>query len=230
MRFKEKDATVRYEVGKVKLEQILKQYDATPFGVTPAGPIVTVARTKQMTLRGWTQKATAKPNEAKASEQNAPEPIQLFVEFIPVEESQIVDTPDLSLSDPPASGLEVLQPFKKVEGDQKPRNEKTELTRFVARLYETVALQPGEIAVPVSFKFSTTDVSDAKHDAEGKLNVVLRTVRKIPTVADVAGSGVALIDGRLELRLGHLCDQKGCVTHFHKSLGEITGLAAVHAR
>ena len=149
VRFKEKDATVRYEVGKVKLEQILKQYDATPFGVTPAGPIVTVARSKQMTVRGWTQKAIAKPKEVKASEQSAPEPIQLFVEFAPAAESQIVDTPDLSLSDPPASGLEILEPFKKVEGNQKPRDEKIQSTRFVARLYERVALQPGEFAVPV---------------------------------------------------------------------------------
>ena len=42
--------------------------------------------------------------------------------------------------------------------------------------------------------------------------------------------GVALIDGKLELRLGHLCDQRGCVKHFYSSLSAFSSLGAVDPR
>ena len=41
VRFEEKDAQVRFVPGQVTLDQIVKRYEDTPFGVTPAGPIVT---------------------------------------------------------------------------------------------------------------------------------------------------------------------------------------------
>jgi hypothetical protein len=36
-----------------------------------------------------------------------------------------------------------------------------------------------------------------------------------------------MIGGALELRLGHLCDQARCVEHFHNSLTNFGGIAAV---
>ena len=106
VRFKEKDATVRYRPGKVTLDQILKRYEDTPFDVSPIDPIVTIARTKQAIVRSWTQRSKQpvpipaspaankkaskkKANNSKKGNKKNPKtrdtfkPIQLFVEVVP---------------------------------------------------------------------------------------------------------------------------------------------------
>jgi len=245
VRFSEKNATVRYLPGKVRLEQILKQYDDTPFDVAPDGPIVMIVRAKQVTLRGWSQRpqpdkpaSKTDPSEKKASKaksgEESSQPIQLFVELVLTNKIRLASPPQLSLSDPPASGLELADGFQKVELGETPSNdnkeqsgEKARTTRFVARLTESVSRQPGEITVPVNFRVATIGEGEEQQAVEGRVDVVLRTVGVKSSTRLDATTGVALIGGTLELRLGHLCDQKGCVEHFYKSLGEIAGLGAV---
>lgn len=244
VRFKEKDATVLYEHGKVTLDQILARYYDTPFDVRPAGPVVTVAHNKHVTLRGWTQRPqthqpTSKPDERDkkvsgvADDASASPQIQLFVELVPAKAHRIAAPAQLSLSNPPASGLAVHEEFQKVPlankrsddeagrvGDQRVTN------RFVARLTEVDALKAGEITLPVGFQLATVDAGEMRHDVEGRLEVVLRTPQQKSTTRP-ADTGVALIGGTLQLRLGHLCEQKGCVAHFHKSLRDLAGLGGV---
>ena len=92
VRFKEKDATVRYLPDQVTLDQILKRYESTPFGVTPAGPVVTIVDTGQAVLRGWSERTTAETKDFDSNDKakaDAPKPIQLFVETVVEESSQV---------------------------------------------------------------------------------------------------------------------------------------------
>jgi hypothetical protein len=228
VRYDEKDATVSYLPGKVTLDQILARYADTPFGVSPSGPVVTIARTTQGTLRGWT--ARSKPPEEKSGSDgkgDAPNPIQLFLEFTAGKTAEAGSRPRLSFADPPAAGLGLLKTFEeaKVKG-----NAAAVSARFVAELYETVALAPGEITVPVKFEFNAAGKTEGKKESANHLAVVLRTTKAVATSADPDPSGVFLIGGTLDLRLGHLCDQTGCVHHFHQSLRNIRGLGAVNPR
>lgn len=232
VRFKEKDATVKYVPGKVTLDQILKQYDDTPFGVSPDGPVVTIARTKQVTLRGWTQ--LAKPDAPKTDKTakkaskpgDQPKQVQLFVELVSEKPIQFAVKPQFELSES-KSRLELLQEFRQAKVSDSSET-KGGTIRFNARLFETVVLEPGEVTVPIAFKFTAVDEQQSKHAADGKLEVVVRIPKRKPaSAAGAITTGVALIEGRLELRLGHLCDQRGCVSHFHQSFETISGLAAV---
>ncbi len=247
VRFKEKDATVRYLPAKVGLAQILKQYDDTPFDVTPDGPIVSIAHTKQLTLRGWTtRKSPAKPSlqtnktdpsakkTAAGNNSELPRPIRLIVDLVPATDVRIASQPMLSLSDPPAAGLELAGDFQKVEpaktpldDDKGPSDGKVQTIRWAARLTESVTLKPGEIIVPVGFDVTTVGDGETQEPATGRLDIVLRTIAAKPPTGAAASTGVAIIGGALELRLGHLCDQTGCVEHFHKSLAGVAGVAAV---
>ena len=244
VRFKEKDATVRYEQRKVTLDQILNRYDDTPFDVRPVGPVITVAYNKQVTVRGWSQRtqvdqqasqpdARDKKAPVVVDDEGASMPVQLFVELVPAKGFQITAPAQLSLSDPPASGLAVHEEFQRVPWANKPSDDKTgqsgderDTTRFVAHLTEVVALKPGEIILPVGFRMTTINEGQTQHEVEGRLEVVLRTPQPKSTIGPAA-TGVALIGGTLQLRLGHLCKQKGCVAHFHQSLREIAGLGGV---
>ena len=223
MRFKEKDAAVRYLPGKVGLDQILKRYEDTPFDVTPAGEIVAVVRTKQVTLRGWAEQS----NPTKATQRaGAGKPTTVFVELVPAKGMRIASGARFSLSNPPAAGLKLRAAFRRVKSTGKPSGGQPVAPRFVARL-TAAAWKPGEITVPVRFRVTAVDAGNKQHAIKGKLDVVLRTPRPKPAISMLATTGVALIGGTLELRLGHLCDQRGCAAHFHKSLADIRGLAAV---
>lgn len=219
VRFKEKDATVRYLPRKITLEQILKQYDGTPFEVAIYGPIVTIANTPQFTLRGWTKR----DQSASEQDETLPQPIQLIVELVPAQGILLTSQPQISLSDPPTAELALAGEFQKVES-----GDKANTTRLVARLTETVTLKPGEIVVPVSFNAAGSD--ENQEATTGQLAVVLRTVAAKPAANVAMNTGVAMIGGTLELHLGHLCEQTGCVEHFHKSLADIGGLGAVRPR
>ncbi len=232
VRFSEKDATIRYLPEKVSLDQILKQYDNTPFSVVPDGPIVSIARTAQLTLRGWTTREAAEkeqPAKGSKSDGKLPQPILLIVE-VAASDGRTLAAAQLTLSNPPADGLEIDREFRRVESPSKsepsdPKDEKVTSVRWVARLAESIALKPGEMVVPVSF--STEAVNDGEEPkTTSRLAVVLRTTAESPAVV-MAPSGLALVGGALELSLGHLCDQSGCIEHFHKSLAKIDGLGAV---
>ena len=245
VRFEEKDATVRFLPKKVGLEKILKQYDDTPFDVTLDGPIVTIARTKQLTLRGWTKRSklgqpasktepSAKKVASAQKDKKLPQPIRLIVELVPAQGARLVQQPKLSLSNPPAAVLELASDFQKVELAETPSNDNKVETddigqkiRWVALLTEPVILNPGEIALPVGFLVKTVGIDEKQEAATGKLDVVLRSVAALPSTDLVVPGDVALVGGTLALSLGHLCDQSGCVEHFHKSLAKIGGLGAV---
>jgi hypothetical protein len=183
-------------------------------------------------LRGWTERS--KPAGEKSGAVDDAPPIQLILEFVAEGTARSGSEPRLSLADPPAGGLGLLEDFTKA--DVKGGGSVT--SRFVAKLHETVALTPGETIVPVNFEFSDTGNGDSGTGEAGKaegrkapannLAVVLRTPKKAATSADPDTPGVFLIGGTLELRLGHLCDQTGCVHHFHQSLRNISGLGAVN--
>ena len=231
---------MRYLTSKVGLDEILKRFDDTPFAVSPTGPVVSVAHAKQLTLRAWSTRTQAtgpgpdiEPDEQAAEPEGVSAPIEVLVELLPAKTVRIATGLQLSLSDPQTLGLELLDEFQEVNPPEKPAGDETEQSRslpdtrrFVARMSEAVSLKPGEITVPVNFDIPTVDADNMQHNIAGTFEVVVRTPRAQRTVAETA-TGVALIGGSLELRLGHLCDQKGCVEHFHKSLGEIPGLAAV---
>jgi len=229
VRFDEKDATVRYLPGKVTLDQILKRYDDTPFGVVASGPVVTIAHTAQGTCRVWTERMPAVPSASTSdSDPDAPTPIRIFFEFSAKGSARSGLELKLSLADPPAAGLAMLEAFKRIDivGDVTDGGPAS--TRFVAKLYETVALAPGEITVPVTFAITNEEAGANEASSTTKLEVVLRTAREAAIDPTANATGVALIDGMLDLQLGHLCNQRGCVHHFHQSLKEISGLAAVN--
>ena len=234
VRFEEKDATVRYLLGEVLLDQILKRYEDTPFDVALAGAVVSIARTKLVTVRGWSERPdpSEQPTVIAADQGNSEversRSIDLFVELLPATAVRLAEGTQLSLSDPEAIGLELLDKFQEVElvSDHEDKQSRSDRSRYIARVTEAVTLKPGEITVPVSFRIPSTDADRMPHTADGTIDLVVCTLRARETVNEIA-TGVALIDGILELRLGHLCDQRGCVEHFHKSLGEIPGLAAV---
>jgi hypothetical protein len=228
VRFDEKDATVRYLPAKVTLEQILRRYDDTPFGVIPSGPVVTIARTTHGKVRVWTERTPAVPGGAKSdSDRDAPTPIRMFLEYSAKGTGSSASVPELSLADPPAAGLAQLEAFKQV-ADVASVSDGSASTRYLAKLYETVALPPGEVIVPVTLVIKTKEQGDNEASLTTRLEVVLRTTREAASNSTPATTGVALIDGTLDLKLGHLCDQRGCVQHFHQSLKEISGLAAIN--
>ena len=228
VRFDEKDATVRYLPAKVTLEQILRRYDDTPFGVIPSGPVVTIARTTHGKVRVWTERTPAVPGGAKSdSDRDAPTPIRMFLEYSAKGTGSSASVPELSLADPPAAGLAQLEAFKQV-ADVASVSDGSASTRYLAKLYETVALPPGEVIVPVTLVIKTKEQGDNEASLTTRLEVVLRTTREAASNSTPATTGVTLIDGTLDLKLGHLCDQRGCVQHFHQSLKEISGLAAIN--
>lgn len=237
VRFEEKDATVRYLPGKVALDKILKRYDDTPFDVTLTGAVVSITRTKFVTLRGWSERSepagqpTGTAVDSGAAEDDGyAGSIRLFVQLLPAKDIRIAEGAKLSLSDPGAMGLQLLDEFQPVEAERDSHDEEKQSpshpSRYMSRASEAVAFKPGEITVPVGFRISSVDAEKMPHSVDGTFDLVVRTLPTQQTVDEVA-AGVALIGGTLELRLGHLCNQRGCVEHFHKSLGEISGLAAV---
>ena len=244
VRFKEKDATVLYEQGVVTLDQILQRYLDTPFDVTPTGPVSAFVHNDRVTLRSWFERpAVDPPKERSAAADKKADgaadsgtelrPVSLFVELVPREGFRIDESARLSLPDPPTSGLGVAAEFQLLSRATNPPDDKIGSAddqpgtlRFVAQLTEAAGRQPGESILPVGFRLATLDAQEARHEVEGQLRVVLRTARPTSTNGP-ADTGVALLGGTLQLRLGHLCKQRGCVTHFHQSLREIGGLGGV---
>jgi hypothetical protein len=230
VRFQEKNATVRYLPDQVALSRILKQYDSTPFTISLAGPVVTIAQLEKVVLRGWTQRTVAATKNAAPKNQakdDAPQPIKLFVEMVVQESADITANSRFSFADPVADSLTVTGDLKETEITKKPIAKKAIVKRFVTRLYESVALKSGDSIVPVKFAVTTIDPNKKQTEATGTLQVVLRTPpRKTITVAPGSRT-VALIDGKLDLKLGHLCTQRGCVEHFHSSLSTFGSMAAV---
>jgi hypothetical protein len=248
VRFDDKQATVRYVPGKTTLDRILKRYDDTPFHVTQSGDIVTILQTPHATVRGWTVRESADPapdnapdnapdsapeKSAESTDGNAnppPPAIRLMLAIEP-KESAVTGDADLALNEPPASELRLVEPFQTAAEFYDPTDDKSKAPaaqRHVARLREAIASMPMELVIPVSVRFAVTDQQGARHAVDATLNVVLRSVPAQPEAGSSA-TGVALIDGALELRLGHLCSDRGCLEHFHQSLNQIPGLGAVQA-
>ncbi len=187
VRFEEKNATVRYLPSQVTLDQILERYESTPFGVSLSGPVVTIARSEQVTLRGWTQRT--KDDEKDST----PKPIQVFVDTIVEQSADIATEAEFSMAKLPGKELAVEGGFEKTEVTEKPSDKKLVVQRVAANIYESVALKPGDSLLLVNFKIKTTDSTEKKNDATGKLEVVVRTPRTKPTIGSTDSKGVALI-------------------------------------
>ena len=232
VRYDEKDATISYLPGKANLAAILKRYDDTPFTVSQASPLTSIVRAEGLTLKGWTERLKvetpaqpAKGADKKADATPTPPSIRLVVELTS-EKPRRVTTPGLSLKDASAAGVALEGDF----ADAGSRQDSRPLTvRQVVLLRETVERRAGETMVPVTFKTETTDADNKQpRTIEGTLEVVLQTPKKkAPPTTLASNTGVALVGGSLELTLGHLCDQQGCVAHLHAALGQVPGLAGV---
>ena len=231
VRYDEQDATVSYLPGKATLAKILERYNDTPFTVSRAEPVVSITRAKGLTLRAWTErlKAEKAPDQAKPdaktdAAKKSPPSIRLVVE-LSTEKSRRVKTPGLSLADAAAAGLALEGDFVDAASE---KHAKSGTRRQVLLLRESVKRRPGETMVPVTFKSQTVD-GDRKQErtVEGTFDVVLLTPDAKPARPSLATAGVALVGGTLELSLGHLCDQRGCVGHLHNALGRVPGLAGV---
>ena len=130
VRFDEKNATVRYRPGQVTLDQILARYADTPFGVSPSGPVVTIARTPHGSLRGWTERKKSGEKESEAANGKSPSSIHLFLDF---EGENASGQPRLSLADPPVSGLALRSDLQKAE--EEPLEENALLCRALRDRY-----------------------------------------------------------------------------------------------
>ncbi|MFP6770172.1 MAG: hypothetical protein VB859_18500, partial [Planctomycetaceae bacterium] len=212
--------------------RILKPYDDTPFTVTQAEPVVSVVRVGELMLKGWTERLVIekpathpKPGAGKGADASNPPTIRLVVELA-AGKSRRIKTPGLSLTDPADRGLAPTGEFADSAPDKKsPAGTRR---RQMVLLRESIKLQPGETVVPVAFKTATTDSKNKEvRTSEGTIDVVLLTSSAKPARSNLATTGVALVGGTLELKLGHLCDQRGCVAHLHDALGHVGGLAGV---
>ena len=224
---------MRYLPGQVTLDQILKRYESTPFGVTLAGSVVTIADHGNVVLRGWTRRTQAKASEADSDaklEDDTPKSIQLYVETVVEKSAGVMVDSGFSFADPVASELVADGGFEKTEVKKSPARKKLVIERFVASLDESVALKTGDSLVLVNFKITTIDPSGKQIETAGTLKVVVRTPPPKPTAGPTVSGGIALIDGKLDLQLGHLCDQRGCVEHFPNSLATFASLGAVDLR
>jgi hypothetical protein len=236
VRYDEQDATISYLPGKANLATILKRYDDTPFTVSQSSPVTSIVRAEGLTLKGWTErlkvetpalpkKGADKGADKKVAATPSPPSIRLIVELTS-EKSRKITTPGLSLKDASAAGVALEGDF----ADAPAGPDTGPLTsRQVVLLHETVQRRAGETLVPLAFKTETTDADNKQpRTIEGTLEVVLQTPRKKPAPTTLASrTGVALVGGTLEVTLGHLCDQRGCVAHLHAALGEVPGLAGV---
>ena len=72
--------------------------------------------------------------------------------------------------------------------------------------------------MPVCVEFNVAEKGNDVDKTASKLDVVLRTMPKAAHISDNNKAGVALVGGTLDLQLGHLRAQRGCVHHFHQYL------------
>jgi len=231
VRYDEKDATVSYLPGQATLAKILERYNDTPFTVSQAEPVVSITRVGELTVRAWTERLTdekapdqAKPDAKTDTAKTSPPSIRLVVELT-AENNRRIKTPGLSLAGAAAAGLGLEGDFVDVASE---KNAKSGIRRQTLLLRESVKRRPGEATVPVAFKSQTVDRnSKQERTVEGTFDVVLLTPDAKPARPSLATAGVALVGGTLELSLGHLCDQRGCVGHLHNALGQVSGLAGV---
>ncbi len=204
VQYERKQTVLRYELGKVRLEEILKRFGATKFTVSPAGPVTAIVRQERATVKAWAEPAA--PGTA------------LFVELIPAEGSRLGAKSAVSLPHrPPAPGLKLV-----MDAEVVPQDPKSGSRRFRFRLATEGASKGGEIAVPVEFRYEMEG-----RPFSGEIAAPLLLEDPAPAAQS---SGVALVGGMLELGLGHLCDQRGCVDHFHKSIQALPGLVGVRPR
>jgi hypothetical protein len=201
--YEQKQAVLRYEAGKVRLEDVLARYGSTRFAVSPAGPVTAFVRQDKATVKAWADPARLTGPSAEAT---------LFVELLPAEGARLAG-PAVSSPRPPPG-------FKLVKDVEEEPKSATRRYRF--RIGREGPSKGGELAVPVQFKYTLDD-----RPAGGEIGVPLlveESGERLPS------GGVALVGGALELGLAHLCDQKGCVDHFHKSLQGLGGLAGVRPK
>jgi peroxiredoxin len=224
--FEKKAATVRYLPDKVQLDQILKQYDSTPFSVTLDGFVASVHQRDGAIVRTWFVRTAAAD---KATKQEAsPELIDLFVELTPADGDQIVSLREVTLSDVASQKLKFHGDMREAELTASETPAAKGRRRFVRQVEPIAPLDAGEITVPVAIQAVIKRGDNTEQAIESQIAAVIRIPqREQSQPANVAGGPVALVGGSLQLALGHLCEQKGCVEHFHESLSDISGLAAV---
>ncbi len=230
VKFEKKQATVRFEIGKVRLEQILKRYASTPFDVTPAGPVTSIVRHEQATVRAWADPGKLVRVSGEGSEQSPA--ASIFVEFVPAAVHRFDAPPSVAPVEKLSSlHLKLVREVAEVRAaDVKPPLGPG-VHRFGFAVRAEGHIEPGQVLLPVEFRYTTLNPDGRRHDGPGKVNIVLDAVADDGQASRLLGTtGVALVGGSLELSLGHLCEQKGCVDHFHKSLKPIAELIGVQPR
>jgi len=210
--YEEKRATVRFEPGTVRLEQILKRYVGTRFTVSPAGPITSIARLEGATVRAWIEPW------------NAP-PATVFIEFDAPAGNRFDSKPTVMLArERLPAGLKPAGDSREVEQSNVDSAGMTSKRRFAISLSRVGVLDAADADVSFDFELQLRDDANNEKRLKGTGQAWLSGG---DSSRAVAATGVSLIGGTLELKLGHLCDQRGCVEHLHKSLQPIAGLAGV---
>lgn len=216
VRFAEKDATVRFLPAKVTVEQILNRYRDTPFGVSQSEPVVAVVRTRHATVRGW---AKANPPGLGKADKEKQEQIDLFVEMVPEKSIELTGSAQVTLSDSSLAGMKLLGPFQVLKANP---------GKLSARLERVGSSQAGLSAIAVRYLFTVVDQDKQNSKVESSLDIPVPSPAEKPASGTTSPSTeVVLLGGTLEVKLGHLCEDRGCVEHFHRSLHGITSLAAV---
>ncbi len=214
MNYDLKQATVRFAPDKVGVERILKQYDATPFSVTLEGAITTVQRDEGLTIRTWFERLP--PGEPPADVQ---ERLELRLELIRDDAGPVPALREVQLDESSARHLKLHGELQEVALPDQPRRR-----RFVRSAELAAEAESPETSLRVVL------IATAAGDEPGRpwrLSAVLAVPRTGQLGARAATGAVALVSGGWQVTPAHLCTQPGCVEHFHKSLENIPGLAAV---
>ena len=210
VRYKEADATIQFLPRQVTVDQILRRFDDTPFTIKLGGPIVTVMKTQRLTLRSWIQRGQSSAASSSM--------LSLHVERSLNKRTTVARQ---VLSVPISKQLKFNNPFKLIK-------KKRPTTKVAASRFTTVArnvVRKGQQIVPVEFRITLGEGTPKM--VKGKLDAVLYTASSGSKSRSTKSTGVALVGGALELKLAHLCDQRGCVDHLHRSLAAIDGVAGV---
>lgn len=224
---------MRFEPARVGPAQIVKRYDNTPFTVSVRGAVATVARRPNLEARAWTD-----PSQPAGA---------VRVRLEPAGGHRFAEPPVLTLpDDPQGNGLKLVEPIHAVEPSPTGPKAPEQARQFAFRLAPaaetgtgTPNLVPTEpvpgsgepLAVPIRFEYVLQDAKGNRRPDSGTLEVAVAVPRPANTPAPAAQSHrIPRVAGTLEIGLGHLCDQRGCVEHLHQSVEPFDWLAGVRPR
>ena len=171
--YEKKRAVVRFDIGKALLDQILKRYAGSPYNVTAAGPLMTVFRSEQVTVRAWADPAELIDATAK---ETSP-PATIAVEFVPSGDWRIAEPPVVTPAENLSEiGLKRVGDVTEVNAaDVKPPLDPG-ARRFHFALRPQSRAAPGSVSVLLHFRYVILDPDGTRHDGAGRLQVPLEMV------------------------------------------------------